>query len=60
MHHPQSAAKRVKKDFVQPLIETHANRFRVNFLRTIDAASELDASKRPQDVDEFISGLTAR
>lgn len=57
---PQSAAKRSKKDFVQPLVETHANRFRMNFLRTIDAASDMDQSKRPQDVDEFISGLTTR
>ncbi len=57
---PQSAAKRTQKDFVQPMVETHANRFRMNFLRTIDAASDLDPSKRPQDVDEFIAGLTTR
>lgn len=57
---PQSAAKRRQKDCVQPLIETHANRFRTNFLRTIDAACDMDPVRRPQDVDEFIVGLTTR
>ena len=57
---PQSAVKRRKKDTVQPLVETHVDRYRRQFLLTIDAACNMNQARRPQTTNEFISRLTAK
>ena len=57
---PHSAVKRRKKDTVQPLVETHVDRYRRQFLLTIDAACNMNQDRRPQTTDEFISRLTAK
>ena len=57
---PPSAIKRLKRDTVRPLRDTHAKYYRTNLLRAIDEASDLDYEKRPQSVDEFIEIMTTR
>ena len=57
---PLSAVKRRKKDTVQPLVETHVDRYRRQFLLTIDAACNMNHDRRPQTTDESISRLTAK
>ena len=57
---PQSAVKRRKKDNVQPLVETHVDRYRRQFLLTIDAACNMNPDRRPQTINEFITRLTAK
>lgn len=57
---PPSAVKRMKKDTVRPISETHAKHYSQGLLQAIDLASDLDPSKRPQTVDEFIEIMTAR
>lgn len=57
---PQSAVKRLKKDILRPLAETHSKYYRKNLIRAIDEASNLDHTKRPQNVNEFIEIMTTR
>ena len=57
---PPSAIKRLKRDTLKPLIDTHSKYYRKNLIRAIDMASDLDISKRPQSVDEFIEIMTSR
>lgn len=57
---PQSAPKRRKKDIVQPLVETHVDRYRRQFLLTIDAACNMNQDRRPQTINELITRLTAK
>lgn len=57
---PPSALKRVKKDTLKPLRDTHAKYYRSNLIRAIDLASSLEQSERPQSVDEFIEIMTSR
>jgi len=57
---PPSAPKRLKKDTLRPLAETHLKYYRENLIRAIDEASNLDHTKRPQSVEEFIEIMTTR
>jgi serine/threonine protein kinase len=57
---PPSAIKRLKRDTVRPLRDTHAKYYRANLLRAIDESSDLEIEKRPQSVDEFIEIMTTR
>ena len=57
---PPSAVKRLKKDTLKPLKDTHGRYYRENLLLAIDQASSLDYNKRPQTVDEFVEILTRR
>ncbi len=57
---PPSAIKRLKKDTLKPLAESHTKYFRTNLVNAIDQASNLDRNKRPQSVDEFVELLTTR
>lgn len=56
---PPSAVKRLKKDTLKPLAETHGSYYRSNLINAIDQASGLNQMTRPQSVDEFIE-LMAR
>jgi len=57
---PPSAVKRLKKDTLKPLAETHAKYYRRNLIGAIDKASSLNPLDRPQSVDEFIEIMTTR
>ncbi len=57
---PPSAVKRLKKDTLRPLRETHASHYRAKLIEAIDLASNLDPRKRPQSVDEFVEIMTTR
>ena len=57
---PPSAIKRMKKDTLKPLAETHSKYYRKNIIRAIDEASNLNAADRPQSVNEFIDIMTTR
>ncbi|WP_353413373.1 serine/threonine-protein kinase [Arenicella sp. 4NH20-0111] len=57
---PPSAVKRLKKDTLRPLKDTHGQYYRPKLIEAIDRASSLDASKRPQSVDEFVDIMTTR
>jgi serine/threonine protein kinase len=57
---PPSAVKRLKKDTLRPLKDTHGQYYRPKLIEAIDRASSLDASKRPQSVDEFVAIMTTR
>ena len=57
---PPSAIKRLKKDTLKPLAETHSKYYRKNLIAAIDKASSLKAHERPQTVDEFIEIMTSR
>lgn len=57
---PPSATKRLKKDTLRPLAETHAKYYRANLIDVIDQASSLEQSARPQSVDEFVEKMTTR
>ena len=57
---PPSAVKRLKKDTLKPLAETHSKHYRSNLISAIDQASKLDQSQRPQSVNEFIEIMTTR
>ena len=57
---PPSAVKRLKKDTLRPLSETHAKHYRKNLILAIDRASSLDQKERPQSVDEFVEIMTTR
>ena len=57
---PPSAVKRLKKDTLRPLSETHSKYYRKNLIHAIDMASNLDQGKRPQSVDEFVEIMTTR
>ena len=57
---PPSAIKRLKKDALRPLCETHAKYYRSNLILAIDEASNLNQKKRPQSVDKFIEIMTTR
>lgn len=57
---PQSAARRIDKDQMKPLVETHQRYYRPRLLEAIDAASNIEPGKRPRDVDMFIRMLTIR
>ena len=57
---PPSAVKRLKKDTLRPLFETHAKYYRNNLVKAIDQASSLTSSDRPQSVNEFIEIMTSR
>jgi len=57
---PPSAIKRIKRDTLRPLMDTHTKYYRANLIKAIDMASDLDSSKRPQTVDEFIEIMTTR
>ena len=57
---PPSAVKRIKKDTLKPLVETHAKYYRKNLVKAIDLASNLKATDRPQSVNEFIEIMTSR
>jgi len=56
---PPSAVKRVKKDTLLPLAETHSSYYRPNLIAAIDQASNLNHMARPQSVDEFIEIMTS-
>ncbi len=57
---PPSAVKRLKKDTLRPLKDTHSRYYRPKLIEAIDRASSLDASERPQSVDEFVEIMTTR
>lgn len=57
---PPSAVKRLKKDTLRPLKETHGRHYRRNLLHAIDKASDLDPTARPQSVDEYVEIMTTR
>ena len=57
---PPSAVKRIRKDTVRPLQETHAKHYSDGMLQAIDKASLLDHTLRPQSVDEFVEMMTTR
>ena len=57
---PPSALKRLNKETLRPLAETHLKYYRANLITVIDLASSLDHTKRPQSVDEFVEIMTAR
>lgn len=57
---PPSAVKRLKKDTLRPLKETHGRYYRPKLIEAIDRASNLDPTKRPQTVDEFVEIMTTR
>ena len=57
---PPSAVKRMKKDTMRPLTETHEKHYSEFLLNAIDQASQLDPLKRPQSVNEFIELMTHR
>jgi len=57
---PPSAVKRMKKDTLRPLKETHSRYYRKNLILAIDKASSLDQTVRPQSVDEFVEIMTTR
>ncbi|RBP48912.1 serine/threonine protein kinase [Arenicella xantha] len=57
---PPSAVKRLKKDTLRPLRETHGKHYRKNLILAIDKASQLEPSLRPQSVDEFVEIMTTR
>ena len=57
---PPSAVKRLKKDTLKPLIETHAKYYQKNIIAAIDQASLLDPTLRPQSVDELVEIMTTR
>lgn len=57
---PPSAIKRLKKDTLKPLADTHSKYYRSNLIKAIDMASSLKPSNRPQSVDEFITIMTTR
>lgn len=57
---PPSAAKRMKRDTLKPLIQTHSKHYRPKLISLIDRASSLDPTERPQSVDEFIEAMIAR
>jgi len=57
---PPSALKRLKKDTLKPLAETHAKYYRKNLIKAIDMASSLDPRERPQNVNDFIGMMTTR
>lgn len=57
---PPSAVKRLKKETLRPLQETHSKYYRSNLVKAIDMASSLDYRNRPQSVDEFVEIMTTR
>ncbi len=57
---PPSAIKRMKKDTVRMISETHSKHFSKGMLEAIDMTSHLDHRERPQTVDEFIEIMTSR
>lgn len=57
---PPSAVQRLKRDTLKPLAQTHSKKYRDALIETIDLASSLDPSKRPQTTDDFMSMMTAR
>ncbi|GHA03503.1 hypothetical protein GCM10008090_10780 [Arenicella chitinivorans] len=57
---PPSAVKRLKKDTLRPLKDTHGRHYRKNLILAIDKASNLDPKQRPQSVDEFVEIMTTR
>lgn len=57
---PPSAVKRLKKDTLRPLKDTHGRHYRKNLILAIDKASSLDPQQRPQSVDEFVEIMTTR
>lgn len=57
---PPSAVKRLKKDTLRPLKETHGRHYRKNLIYAIDKASNLDPAERPQSVDEYVEIMTTR
>lgn len=57
---PPSALKRLKKDTLKPLSETHAKYYRKNLILAIDKASNLAPYERPQSVNEFVEIMTGR
>ena len=57
---PPSAVKRLKKDTLKPLAETHGKHYRSGLIDAIDATSSLDQSMRPQSINEFIEMITTR
>jgi len=57
---PPSAVKRLKKDNLRPLKDTHGRHYRKNLIYAIDKASSLDPNERPQSVDEYVEILTTR
>jgi len=57
---PPSAVKRIKKDTLRPLKDTHGKYYHKGLITAIDKASNLVASERPQNVNEFIEIMTTR
>lgn len=57
---PPSAIKRLRKDTLRPLAETHGKYYRSNLIYAIDKASNLNQGDRPQSVNEFVGIMTAR
>jgi len=57
---PPSAVKRLKKDTLKPLAETHAKHYRKNLIAAIDQASLLNPKDRPQNVNELVELMTKR
>lgn len=57
---PPSAVKRLKKDTLRPLKDTHGRYYRPKLIEAIDRASSLDPLERPKSVDEFVEIMTTR
>ena len=57
---PPSALKRLKKDTLRPLAETHSKYYRENVIKAIDLASNINPLDRPQNVNDLVEMMTAR
>jgi len=51
------AKERIKKNNMSPAVALYAERYSKRLLKSIDWAMELEISKRPQTVDEFLFAL---
>ena len=57
---PPSALKRLEKDTLRPLAETHSKYYRENVIKAIDLASNINPLDRPQNVNDLVEMMTAR
>lgn len=57
---PPSAEKRMQRDTLKPLLQTHGENYSHGLLHAIDLASNLNPKKRPQNVEEMMTIMTTR
>ncbi len=56
---PQEATERVKNDTLKSALEAGKGKFSTEFLKAIDWALKIQATERPQNINEFASALCA-